>query len=114
MDDGTNLRLIARRGDPAPGFGIDKWLGINEQEPTINGNGEVAFTTFVHPPIGAEISATYVESDGTLRLVAATGDQLPGLSPTENIVRTGVPAINDRGEVAFGATVEGSNVNSKK
>jgi hypothetical protein len=110
-----SLSLIARAGTDAPGATGAKF-GPFIDDPLINGNGTVSFSS---PLSGPGVSTTtngrglWIGGDAdSLTLVARTGDHAPG---TPDGVTFAWPsdyahALNDLGQVAFTATVDGPGV----
>ena len=111
-DTGGN-RLVAHRGDPAPGFTSGEQLATGSlDELGINGQGDVAFFSAIQQVSDAAfLNAIYVEHAGSLHLVAHDGSPLPGLPAGVVLDRAdSQPVINDRGEIAFAAEVKGPGV----
>ena len=72
------------------------------EPPTINDAGDVALLALVRH--GRETGeAIYLSHRGQLSKIAGTGDAVPGGG---SFAGFGVPALNNHGEVAFGALVE--------
>jgi hypothetical protein len=77
---GDGLTLIASRGETPPDLDADQHLyGIGNE--TINGQDEIAFSANYFSSDGRSGNGVWIERQGGLRLVARTGDALPGLSP---------------------------------
>lgn len=113
VSDGTTDRLVARRGDVAPGFALTDRLSLTDVFLTINGVGEVAFTSRIDGEGGFSTAGIFAESNGHLRLVAAIGSELPDLPDGVTFgANQNIPIMNDRGDVAFRASLSGTGVSS--
>ena len=109
---GGNLGLVARTGNPAPGttatFGS---FGLGN--PSLNANGQTAFRALL---TGSGVTSEnnegiFAETASGLRLVARTGDPVPGM--TGSFSRLGNPSLNADGETAFRANLTGPGVTSE-
>ena len=100
------IQTIIRAGDPAPGGGTI--YGVFGQ--VINNRGDVAFAGGLAPTAPFNELGVYLHSDGQLTPIATPGDEMPGggtfLSGSEF---TGQIWINNRGDVAFNAKLEGDD-----
>jgi hypothetical protein len=92
---------VAIEGDRAPGGGALSGLG-RHPIPSVNTAGSVAFAAAVSK--GRTVEGIFVSSRGTLRAVAVAGEPAPGI-PSGTFANLDFPALNDRGDVAFLATV---------
>ncbi|MGO9326802.1 MAG: choice-of-anchor tandem repeat NxxGxxAF-containing protein [Steroidobacteraceae bacterium] len=99
--EGT-LKPIALSGNDAPGIFTGTFVEFDA--PAINNWDEVAFVATVRR--GREtFQALYLYSGGKLRKLVAEGDRLP--PPNRGTFdKFGVPAINNKGVVAFPAVLE--------
>jgi hypothetical protein len=122
LQEGSSVELIARsRHEPGPNLGenwefTEFWIndGIdNDPEPLLNNRGEVAFRGRADNQIESR-AGIWTTAGGTLAPVALSGGDYLGPK-----VGNGVefrfdgftdPAFNDRGEVAFWASLTGSGV----
>ena len=97
--EGT-LKAIALSGNDAPGVLAGTFAEFDA--PTINNSDEVAFVATVRR--GREtFQALYLYSGGKLRKLVAQGDRTPRGGTFEKF---GVPAINNKGVIAFPAVLE--------
>ena len=108
---GGNLRLVARRGDVAPGTTAT----FNEfsSDPRLNANGETAFVAALRGR-GADFSnnqAVFAETGGGLGLVARKGNPAPGTTATFNSFQT--PRLNTNGQTAFVGFLNSSRANNQ-
>jgi hypothetical protein len=109
-----NLRLIARSGNQAPGAPAGMLLG-EFQEPLLNSTGDVAFLA---PLVGTAVNATNNQGlwltgqDGTTRLVARKGGQVPSLSTGTSFgdFSTFYVRLNDAGRLMFHSKLQGAGV----
>jgi len=92
---------VAAEGDRAPGGGALSGFG-RHPIPSVNGAGSVAFAAAVSK--GRTVEGIFVYSRGTLRAIAIAGDPAPGIL-SGTFANLDFPALNDRGDVAFLATV---------
>ncbi len=92
---------VVIEGDRAPGGGTLSGLG-RHPIPSVNAAGSVAFAAAVSK--GRTVEGIFVSSRGTLRAVAVAGEPAPGI-PSGTFANLDFPALNDRGDVAFLATV---------
>jgi hypothetical protein len=102
---------IARPGTAVPG-GTVASTSFNVGNYSINNRGDVAFSAL----LTNGDQAVYVWSNGTTKLVAKSGTVVPGVGTIHDMDEygTGLPnawlSMNDRGQVGFGATLEGGGV----
>jgi hypothetical protein len=102
-----SLRLVVRAGLAAPGGGrFDRFaVAMQPIAAPVNGQGQVAFyATLVH---AAAREGIFLTDAGQATKVAATGDNLPGGGSVADFGADPLPALNQRGHVAFGARVAG-------
>jgi hypothetical protein len=110
----TNLILLARAGEPAPGTA----QGVNFARffpPLLMGNG-----TFVLPALVAGPGVTssserglWIHEDGALRLLVMAGQGAPGTGPGVTFSTVAGPTCNERGQVAFSGFLTGPGVTSQ-
>jgi hypothetical protein len=101
LSTSRGIAKVVVEGDRAPGGGALSGLG-RHPIPSINASGSVAFAAAVSQ--GKTVEGIFVSSGGKLRAVAAAGDPAPGI-PSGTFANVDFPALNDRGDVAFVATV---------
>lgn len=132
------LRLVAREGDPAPGFTqgerfgglayVEGYSALNSEpywrsEPlapySLDSREETAFYARLLDADGTDLSQMGIWSEGGgrgMRLVARTGMAAPGFPAgstfgTFNFHYAGLPlSLNDSGELAFATRVDGPGV----
>lgn len=101
------VRAVALAGDPAPGGGTFEHFGV-EALPIVaptNSRAQVAFfATLLRSP--ASEAFFLAGKSRTIRLVAE-GDPVPGGGTFSGFGRHPIPALNERGDVAFAAAVVG-------
>ena len=99
---GGSLQILARQGDTVPGTDIT--IGdLTFSEPALGGGGDTTFT------VGGGLFL--IDENGTIEVIAQTGESLPVLSNGEFItsfIRD--PAINENGQIAFQARLGGDGV----
>jgi hypothetical protein len=101
LSSGTQIVKLAADGDPAPGGGVFSGFG-RHPVPALNDAGELAFAAAI---AGARaVEGIFVASRRGTRAVALAGGAAPDI-PSGTLASVDAPAINDRGEVAFLATV---------
>jgi hypothetical protein len=95
-----SLQVIALSGTDAPGIPTGTFLEFDS--PAINNRDEVAFVATVRR--GREtLQALYLYSNGKLRKLVAEGDPTPRGGTFDKF---GVPAINNKGVIAFPAALD--------
>jgi hypothetical protein len=95
-----SLQVIALSGTDAPGIPTGTFLEFDS--PAINNRDEVAFVATVRR--GREtLQALYLYSNGKLRKLVAEGDPTPRGGVFDKF---GVPAINNKGVIAFPAVLD--------
>jgi hypothetical protein len=92
---------VAVEGDRAPGGGSLSGLG-RHPIPSVNAAGSVAFAAAVSK--GRTVEGIFVSSRRALSAVAVAGEPAPGI-PSGTFANLDFPALNERGDVAFLATV---------
>src|SRR2546425_8346610 len=98
---GKQIAKVAAEGDPAPGGGVFSGFG-RHPIPALNEAGELAFAAAIS---GARaVEGIFVASPRRVRAVALAGGAALGI-PSGTFASLDTPAINDRGDVAFLATV---------
>jgi hypothetical protein len=104
LADGGSLKAIALSGTDAPGIMSGTFAEFDL--PALNNLDDVVFLASVRR--GREVvPVLYLWSQGKLRKLVAAGDLAPGGG---TFAQFGVPAINNKGLVAFPATVERGKV----
>lgn len=107
VEQSAGHTIVAREGDPAPGFGNGVTFGGNSvladfSMLTMNQLGQTAFTARV----GGSIPITYPifsNHTGSLAPLVRTGDPAPGTDQEFGILST--PALSDGGRIAFRASL---------
>src|SRR2546422_1354886 len=102
-----SIRAVAVAGDPAPGGGTFEHFGV-ESLPVVapaNTKGQVAFFATLLRATGSE--AFFLASESRTLRVVAEGDPVPGGGAFSGFGRHPIPALNERGDVAFAAAVTG-------
>ncbi len=92
---------VAAEGDRAPGGGALSGFG-RHPIPSVNLAGNVVFAAAVSK--GKIVEGIFLSSRGRLRALAVAGEPAPGI-PSGTFANLDFPALNDRGDVAFLATV---------
>ncbi|MCH8047238.1 MAG: tandem-95 repeat protein [Planctomycetes bacterium] len=105
-DSSGVLRLIAREGDPAPGFGgVISFSGTQMDSfsiPSFNDAQQVAFRGLLGGFLPAFDAALWTGSHAEgLSVIAQEGMRAPGGSPGETLVDIEEPTSNNRGELVF-------------
>src|SRR5437667_153874 len=103
----STVRAVALAGDPAPGGGSFEHFGV-ESLPIVapaNTKGQVAFFATMLRSTASE--AFFLASQGREVRVMAEGDPVPGGGVFSGFGRHPIPALNERGDVAFAAAVVG-------
>ena len=100
------MKIVARTGQSAPELGDAKFdfffdYGLNDA-------GQIAFRAETRLPGAAEVgSAIYAGAPDAFKLIAADGQQAPGVEDGVNFWYFHDPVINRDGQVAFFATLTG-------
>src|SRR3989441_11988701 len=92
---------IAAEGDAVPGGGTFSGFG-RHPIPALNEAGDVAFAAAVSG--GKTVEGIFATTGRRLRAVAVVGSAAPGIA-SGTFANLDAPALNDRGDVAFLATV---------
>ena len=101
LASGMRISKVAIDGDPAPGGGVFSGFG-RHPVPALNDGAELAFAAAIS---GARaVEGIFVASPRGTRAVALAGGAAPDI-PSGTLASVDAPAINDRGDVAFLATV---------
>src|SRR5262249_13817333 len=101
LSSGTRISKLAVDGDPAPGGGVFSGFG-RHPVPALNDGGELAFAAAIS---GARaVEGIFVASSRGPGAGALAGGAAPDIS-SGTLASVDAPAINDRGDVAFLATV---------
>ena len=98
------LRVIALSGSASSGIPGGTFTEFHA--PALNDSEEVAFLAGVRRGRDT-LEAIYLHRAGTLRKIAAAGDPAPGGG---SFSAFGVPALNNKSEIAFAATIDGGSV----
>jgi hypothetical protein len=102
------LRLVVASGQAAPSGGRFNRFDVSSQPivAPVNGRGQVAFYASVARAKAAE--GIFLATASRITKAAAVGDAVPGGGVLSEFARHPLPALNDAGKVAFGATVAGA------
>ena len=102
------LRLVVASGQAAPSGGRFNRFDVSSQPivAPVNGRGQVAFYASVARAKAAE--GIFLATASRITKAAAVGDVVPGGGVLSEFARHPLPALNDAGKVAFGATVAGA------
>src|SRR5919198_3202559 len=103
----STIRAVAIAGDPAPGGGTFEHFGV-EALPIVapaNTKGQVAFFATILRSTASE--AFFLASPQRTVRVVAEGDAVPGGGTFSGFGRHPIPALNERGDVAFAAAIVG-------
>jgi hypothetical protein len=98
---GTRIDTVAAQGDAAPGGGAFSGFG-RHPIPALNDAGDVAFAAAVSG--GKTVEGIFATTARRLKAVAVVGSAAPGIA-SGTFANLDAPALNDRGDVAFLATV---------
>jgi hypothetical protein len=113
-----SLRVVARRGDPAPGAPPGAVFSPSQlwfpfAFPLLSA-GRVAFSSNTTPTDGGSVlgAGIWLGDGESLELVARTGDPAPGMPSGIQFSRSmGVSALNSNGQVSIGASLQGDPSN---
>jgi hypothetical protein len=99
------LRLVVASGQAAPGGGSFNRFDVSSQPivAPVNSRGQVAFYASVARAKAAE--GIFLAAASGISKAAAVGDSVPGGGVLSEFARHPLPALNDAGKVAFGASV---------
>ena len=103
----SSVRAVAIAGDPAPGGGTFEHFSV-EALPIVapaNTKGQVAFFATILRSTASE--AFFLASPQRTVRVVAEGDPVPGGGTFSGFGRHPIPALNERGDVAFAAAIVG-------
>jgi hypothetical protein len=97
------VEMVAFGGRPSPLKGSN-FIGFGNRTPTINNRGDVAFIGFFDGPEAGR-GLFFKPVDGPLRLVARSGEVIPGTN--WNFTDFNAVSLNDNGDIAFAASFAG-------
>ena len=102
------FRLVVASGQGAPGGGSFNRFDVSSQPivAPVNSRGQVAFYASVARAKANE--GIFLATAARITKVAAVGDAVPGGGVLSEFARHPLPALNDAGKIAFGATVAGA------
>src|SRR6202051_5034261 len=102
------LRLVVASGQGAPGGGSVHRIEVSSQPivAPVNSRGQVAFYASVARAKAAE--GIFLAPVSGITKAAAVGDAVPGGGVLSEFARHPLPALNDAGKIAFGASVAGA------
>src|SRR3954451_11031431 len=102
------LQLIVASGQAAPGGGSFNRFDVSSQPivAPVNSRGQVAFYASVARATATE--GIFLATASRITKAAAVGDRVPGGGVLSEFARHPLPALNDAGKVAFGASVAGA------
>src|SRR5438445_4369490 len=102
------LRLVVASGQAAPGGGSFDRFDVGSQPivAPVNSRGQVAFYASVARATATE--GIFLATASRITKAAAVGDTVPGGGVLSEFARHPLPALNDAGKVAFGATIAGA------
>src|SRR5947208_4098388 len=102
------LRLVVASGQAAPGGGSFDRFDVGSQPivAPVNSRGQVAFYASVARATATE--GIFLATASRITKAAAVGDTVPGGGVLSEFARHPLPALNDAGKVAFGASVAGA------
>jgi len=102
------LRLVVASGQAAPGGGSFNRFDVSSQPivAPVNSRGQVAFYASVAR--GKATEGIFLATASRITKAAAVGDAVPGGGVLSEFARHPLPALNDAGKIAFGASVAGA------
>jgi hypothetical protein len=102
------VTMVARDGQIAPSAGGAAFdtFGL----PQLNDSGQTAFVASLLGVNSPTNIAIYLESGGTLNLVARGGNAVPGAGPGVNFDSLNSPILNNAGQLAFRSILSGAGV----
>ena len=102
------LRLVVASGQAAPGGGSFDRFDVSSQPivAPVNSRGQIAFYASVARAKAKE--GIFLATASRITKAAAVGDTVPGGGVLSEFARHPLPALNDAGKVAFGASVAGA------
>jgi hypothetical protein len=98
---GSRIVRIAAEGDAAPGGGTLSGFA-RHPVPALNNSGVVAFAAAISGGRGVE--GIFIARNGRVQIVAVAGMPAPGIA-SGTLAGVDAPALNNRGDVVFLATV---------
>ncbi|PWU19783.1 MAG: hypothetical protein C5B48_13185 [Candidatus Rokuibacteriota bacterium] len=101
LSSGARITKVAQEGDRVPGGGAISGFG-RHPIPALNESGTVAFAAAVTS--GKTVEGIFLASQGRLQVIALAGAPAPGF-PSGTLANLDAPSLNDRGDIAFVATV---------
>jgi hypothetical protein len=101
LASGSRIVRVAADGDAAPGGGTLSGFS-RHPVPALNDAGAVVFVAAVSG--GRTVEGIFVAAGGRVRPVAVAGSAAPGIA-SGTLAAVDAPALNNRGDVAFLATV---------
>jgi hypothetical protein len=104
----NTLRLVVASGQAAPGGGSFDRFDVGSQPivAPVNSRGQVAFYASLARAKAAE--GIFLATVSGITKAAAVGDAVPGGGVLSEFARHPLPALNDAGKIAFGASVAGA------
>lgn len=111
-DRAGSLDLIVRTGDQAPGTPAGTKIAFIIDSSRINGLGQLAgYWQLAGGDVIDNVNerGIWAEGNGSLELVARSGDPAPGTPAGTVFGGLSPPSFNDAGKVAFYASLSGSN-----
>ena len=103
-----SLAKIAEQNDAAPG--ISSGLFSTFSVPSINNKGAVAFVGDARVPAVSSGQGVWYNAPGSLTKVASYNDLAPGTATTFSNIFNPLAEINDAGDVAFSAELNGGSI----
>lgn len=102
------LRLVVASGQAAPGGGSFNRFDVSSQPivAPVNSRGQIAFYASVARAKATE--GIFLATASRITKAAAVGDAVPGGGVLSEFARHPLPALNDAGKIAFGASVAGA------
>jgi len=99
------LRLVVASGQAAPGGGSLNRFDVSTQPivAPVNSRGQIAFYASVARAKASE--GIFLATGSRITKTAAVGDAVPGGGVLSEFARHPLPALNDAGKIAFGASV---------
>lgn len=104
----NTLRLVVASGQGAPGGGSFDRFDVGSQPivAPVNSRGQIAFYASLARAKAAE--GIFLATASGITKAAAVGDAVPGGGVLSEFARHPLPALNDAGKIAFGASVAGA------
>jgi len=106
------METVARTGLNAPGITNARFKDITT--PSFNASGRVLFSASVTAPgiWAGQDRGLFTDSSGSLALVARQLGNVPGMASTIRFASLGMGSLNDNGQIAFVAFLQGSGINA--